>query len=238
MEDTIVVHNTAAVVQQSENFRAMQVMQTLTALQNTSEDTFFDTCDLLHEAHEKSYHLDFGFATFKDWIEFSKLDMSSRQAAYMVNIADKALSLNVDRPTLKRIKITKLKEIFSLSPDEHSSEMHALLEVAEAMSLNEVKARVRALKSGTGVEEMIFMTVKFPVSAKAVIDSAFDKARANHGGGGEDGITNGTALEMICADYNAGQDPDPTNVEIQINVPEDFYEVEDPLGLLEEKEAA
>lgn len=211
MEDTVIV-------QQGPNYRAVEVKMQLEKLQNQTENDFFDICDLLQEAKEKSYHISFGFVNFNEWVEsMPSLDMSASKAQYCINISTKALRLNVDRPTLKKVKVTKLREIFSLDPDIHLKAMSDLIEAAPAMSIEEVKNKVKSIKQGTGFEEMAYMTVKFPISAKTIIDSAFDKVRMSVGGE----VTNGKALELVCADYLGGEDPQPTEIVIeeQDNVP-------------------
>lgn len=223
MNDTVLVSN-----QSVQDQRANAVKTELESLVSKTEDATFDLADLLWEARTNSYHQAFGFARFSDWVELTpSFDMSARQASYLVNIADKALRLEVDRATMKRIKITKLKEIFSLDPDIHHDEMLSLIDEAEAMSLEEVKSRVRALKSQAGEETMLFMTIKFPASAKEVIDIAFEKYRRLIGTlqdkyGEQVDPPNGTVLERMCADIAAGPDEDEFNYD---NVePSDGYD--------------
>lgn len=201
MSDTIVIQESA------QHARAIEVREQLKKLTSALEDSFFDTCDLLLEAHDNQYFLDLGFSTFNNWVEGSNLGMSSREARYYVNIASKALRLNVDRPTMKAIKISKLKEIFSLDPDEHREAMEELLKMAASMSLDQVKAEVRKLKLDAGEEESFFMTIKGPVSAKVVIDMALENAKKQ--GAFEDDAPNGRLLELVCAEFNSGFTEEP-----------------------------
>lgn len=190
------------------NPRIAEVVEQLKKVSSTVEDGFFDMCDLLQEAHDHEYHLHLGFVRFTDWVEAesSQLDISARQATYCVNIANKAMRLNVDRPTMKRVKVSKLKEIFSLDPDEHSSAMQELLASAETMTLDEVKAKVRLLKMEAGHEEMVFMTLKFPASAKPIIEGAFEQCKSKLGDYDGKEPSNGRALELICQEWTESVD--------------------------------
>lgn len=198
------------IVETVQDLRAREVQAQLTNLQSQTEDNVFDTCDLLLEARDNGYHLTFGFTRFNDWIEMSpQFDLSPRQAAYYVNIAQKALLLEVDRATMKAVKIGKLKEIFSLNPDVHSAEMKALIQEAPGLTLDEVKLRVRGLKTDEGQEAMLFMTIKYPESAREVIDLGLEKARrmigtSKDGNGDQVEPSNGKCVEFICADFAAG----------------------------------
>ncbi len=192
--------------------RAHQVKAELEALVSTTEDATFNLADLLLEAKENSYHQTFGFARFNDWIELTpSFDISARQAAYLVNMADKALRLEVSRETMKLVKIGKLKEIFSLDPNVHKDEMLALLEIAPALSMKELQYKVAALKTEEGQEVMLHMTLKYPESARETIDLALEKARRMIGtskdsNGDQVEPSNGKCVTSICADFIAGPD--------------------------------
>jgi hypothetical protein len=200
------VNDTVEVKQINE--RAKQIDSALRNLLSSSEDNLFDMCDLLFEANDNHYHNEFGFLKFGDWIDASGFDISARQAAYLVNVGGMSLHFNVDRPTLKLIKISKLKEIFSLDKDEHSAEIRELLEKAPGMTYEEVKARVRGIKGGPEAEDMVFMTLRFPSSAKPVIDRAFEQVRVMNGDYIVNGevveLPNGLALERMAAEFLSG----------------------------------
>lgn len=199
------------VIEQSTpiNKRAVELNDRLAQLSDQQEDNFFDVCDLLHEAHEKSYHLDLGYVRFDDWIIAANIDMSVRQARYLINIESKTLRLGVSRELLKAVKISKMKEVFSLNPDEHSSAMVTLLEEAPNLTLDQVKAKVAALKTEAGEDVMLHMTIKYPESARQVIDEAFERCRRESGDyqtqqGDVVELSNGTVLERICAEFISG----------------------------------
>lgn len=217
MNDVVIVESLSV-----QDQRAHSVKAELDSLQDKTADCVFDVCGLLLEAHTNSYHMSFGFARFNDWLESTpSMDLSPRQAAYFINIAKKAELLEVDRATLKRVKMTKLKEIFSLDPTVHKAEMLALLEEAEAMTLKEVQYKVQCLKTEDGQDVMLHMTIKYPESAREVIDIAFERARREIGtsqdaNGDQVDPSNGKCVEFICADFSAGAE-----FEEQPAVPED-----------------
>lgn len=167
------------------------------------EDSFLDLCDLLLEAQEHMVYIGSGYTSLGQWIESLNIGVSSQQATYHATIGKKCLDLGVDRMTMKKVKVSKLRVIMSLSVEEHGAQIRELLETAESSSVDELKAKVRAIRSGSHYDpDEAFMTVKFPQSAKEVIDNAIEKARAEAG----ENLTNGVALEHICADYLAAND--------------------------------
>ncbi len=197
------------VVQQPANSAESLAIKTrLLQIANSLEDSTFDISDLLLEAHDKSLHLENGFLRFGDWVESLGADISARQAGYYVNIGSKALRLNIDRPTLKKVKISKLKEIFSLDPDKFSSEMTALIAEAENLTLDQVKAKVAALKLKDGQELMFYRNYKFTESALKVVEDASEKCKAEVGdqvvGGQIVEPSSSRLLELICGDYLSG----------------------------------
>lgn len=219
------IENPSVVVEESiQDMRAKTVKSQLETLQGKTEDNIFDVCDLLMEAQDNEYHRTFGFANFMDWVEMNKDFGLTRQVArYYIVIARKSLHFNLDRPTMKRIKISKLREIFRLDVDEHAEEIKTLLAEAEALTLDEVKAKVRSVLQGDGVEDMVFMTIKFPQSAKQVIDDAFERCRQVNGNYEQAGevveISNGTVLERICLDFlssTTGEDTASDLVETEV----------------------
>lgn len=192
--------NDNIVIQASDKYtdRAKEVNDSLIKASSNAEDAIFDICDLLREAHEHQYHINLGYTRFDEWINDSPFDMSPRQALYLVTISNKAEYLNVSRDTMKAVKISKLKEIFSLNESEFSNEINALLEKAPSMSFEDVKAEVKALKQGSSLQEpMEFITIKIPASAKQLISQALQKANSESG----KELSLGTALEYICAEY-------------------------------------
>jgi hypothetical protein len=199
--------------------RAEDVFRKLHALKSTMEDSFIDTCYLLLESLDNGYHICWGYTRFTDWVDASDLDMKGRQALYYTNIARKSQTLGLSRDDLKRVKISKLKEIFALDPQDFKDEMLQLVGEAEDSSLEEVKNKVRSLRSASGRPDSVYMTLKFDTDIKELVDEAFELARRNYGDlyVGESGetidISDSKCLELICQQFL--MDPNNHPEEIQ-----------------------
>jgi len=212
LKDTVVMESS----QSPKEARATVVRTKLVKLSASIEDGFFDICELLAEAQQHDYHHVWGFERFQDWIETaSGLDMSGRQAFYMIQIANRAKQLGLTRDQLKLIKISKLKQIFSLDPDQFAAEIKALIEEAPGLSLDEVTNRVRALK---GQSEQIFMTIKVERSIKDTIDRALELAKRNYGsvmlGHDATDISTSQCMELLCVSYVQDPNNSPEGQEI------------------------
>jgi hypothetical protein len=162
--------------------RAKEVLGLILKAKSALDDGFFDLCDLLTEASDNGYHTVFGYARFGDWVEENPdLDMSARQAYYYVSISKKAKQLGLTRDDLKRAKISKLKEIFSLEPNEHAEEMKQLVGEAAESGLDEIKEKVRQIKVKGGAEDKVHMTLKLDPADKETVQQALELARMIYG---------------------------------------------------------
>lgn len=168
---------------------------------NQLEWSFIDLCFKLHDAREKGHHLECGYPKFTDWIDAANLSISGRQAYYYLNIADKALQLGIDADALKQVRISKLKEIFTLNPGEHGKQMKELVAEGATASLAGIKDAVNYLKGGPS-EAPKFVTYKVSLSAQEVIEAAIQTAKAMNPSGDIDyEMSTGQALEIICAEF-------------------------------------
>ncbi len=186
--------------------RASDVRTKLLAIKDHIETDFFDLCDLLREAQEADFATVWGFGTFKEWVERgSGLDMSASQAYYCVKISKTAHILGLTREQLKAVKVSKLKAIFMLRPDEFAAEIKQLIDEAPGMSLEEVKSRVQNLR---GESETVYFTLKLEKQVKENVDEAFELARKNYGSVVSNGdpvdISDSKCMELITSDFLAG----------------------------------
>lgn len=188
--------------------RAFEVLDKIQAIKNNVEDCFLDLCDLLDEALANDYHLTYGYGNFADWVEDgSGLSMSARQARYLINISRKARALGVGREQLKKIGVSKLKEIFTLDPAEEGDVIRGFLNDAENESIDTVKTKVRKARTGD-TTTAAYITLKLEEGVKDVFDEAVELARKNYGSsvnehGEVSDISVSKAVELICASYLA-----------------------------------
>lgn len=195
--------------------RANEVRKRLILIRSTLDDNFFDMCELLLEAQEQGYHVVYGYSRFGDWIEQAGLDLSARSAYYLINIAKKARALGLTRAEMKETKISKLKEIFALDPQEHGTEMKQLVASAREDSLEAVKEKVARVRAeATGQQPFVLKTFKLDPNVLATVEEAFELARAQYGSRIENGeeveASDSQCLEIICIEYL--NDPNHGNV--------------------------
>jgi hypothetical protein len=195
--------------------RAQQVYSLLLKANRSMKVGFLDTMDLLTEAADGNYHSEYGYVRLGDWVEASpELDMSPRQAYYLINIKRKADKLGISRAQLEACSISQLKEIFALDPADMAHDMRKLLDAAPDQSLEDTKAAVKKLRKDSGQPAPEYMTLKLDPAVKELADRAIELARMNYG----DTVDEGTgevkeasvsqAMELIFASYLA----DPNNV--------------------------
>lgn len=137
--------------------------------------------ELLSESRSNGYPEQLGFESFGAWLEDSGLDMSERQAYYLVKIVDNAKQLGIPRKSLEASKMSKLKEIFSLNPDEHGNRMRDLVEASADLKLEEVRQEVATLRSGVGLEPTSWFNFRVTDSQKQQISHALATARMEYG---------------------------------------------------------
>lgn len=185
--------------------RAGEVLKRLGEIKEGIISNYWDLCDLLHEASEGDYHNVWGYDRFDVWVEqASGLDISARQAFYLITIKRKADLLGLTRDQLKDCKLSKLKEIFSLNVDKYKDDILDLLQNKD-LPLDEVRSKVKKLK-GIEDEEMVYKTIKIPTLAWETIQNALDLVRSKHGSttnefGEVVEIPDGRALELMSAEY-------------------------------------
>ncbi len=201
MKDTVLEASVSPV-----QARAEEVRKGLLKISQSIETDFLDLCDLLREAQEKNYPALWGFNTFGDWVEVaSGLEISSSTAYYYVDISKKASALGLTREQLLAVRVSKLREIFRLSIDEHEAEIRALIEEAPGLTVKEVRNRVR---SAIGQSEVMYITLKLDKEVKETLDEALELARRNYGSVVTNGevrdISISKAVELIMVDYCQG----------------------------------
>jgi hypothetical protein len=192
------------------------VRQKIEEIRKNITGRFFDLGELLAEIRDGGYHLNWGFKNFGEWIDQSGLDMSERAAYYLIKIVETGKKLDIPREKLEQCKLSKLREIVSLDPKKHKAQIKELVKACipdkngEEMSLEDVRINVQKLKAGNEkIDTFVYMTIKVTSSCKESIEEAIELCRAEHGDtidseGNPVEISIGKAIELICADYLAG----------------------------------
>lgn len=203
---------------ESSKERSNYVRLELDCLRASQQQTTFEMADLLAETHDKNYWSDWGFQSFGHYVQES-LDIKERQAYYLIQIVTVSRKLNIDRNEIEGIAISKLKEIFSLDPDNFyynaesgekeplDAHIMRLVALAPSIGLDAIKAEVRRLK-GLPEKPGTWRNLYFEDPAMAETwDRAIELVKRHSGNGKEDPITgqireisDAAAAERMAAD--------------------------------------
>jgi|SRR6185312_3383984 len=204
---------TVAIMQRPAE-RAKAVQEQLEATRRNLASNALLMGDLLSEIKHNSYHEHYGCSSFSDWLyNSSSLDMSERTAYYLINIVDTAKQLGIPRKQLEAVKMSKLKEIFTLNPETNGDDIKQLVAAGDAASLEETKnAVVKAKVGDEQFERAVWLNIKLLESQREVVKEAIERAKRSCGDtidprtGEVAEPSDARALELIAADYLAQPD--------------------------------
>lgn len=185
--------------------RAEAVRQRIEAIKADIVDRSLELGRLLVEAREQNYPAIWGYSRFGDWVEnASGLDMSERQAYSLMNVVERSELLGITDEQLRKVKISKLKEIFSLKAAEPEV-VRELVEKAETASLDEIRLDVQKVKVADGAEPFTHISFRIPLSIREyLLPQAFAKARLLYGSVEMDGevleLPDWKALELCLSE--------------------------------------
>jgi hypothetical protein len=190
------------------NDRALVVRQAIELAKKQVLDGFLHLGRLLKEARDNEYHRDWGYTRFDNWVnESAGLDMSPRQAYYLINAVELIEQHQLTDEQAERIGISKLKLIASGSSVEGAEqEIQEMLNNAADTPLSEVRDSVARIKNA----RYVYRNLRFEADAiEQIWDPAVERARAEHGGytdaeGNAVDITESQAAIYFAAGYLAG----------------------------------
>lgn len=195
------------------NSRAIELTNTVKSLKSKLVDNLLHLGELLSEARLNDYPQELGFDSFAEWLEDTGLDMSERQAYYLIKIVDNARSLGIPREQLQQSKMSKLKEIFALDPATQGEQIKQLVAASADMKLKEVRAKVAEARGTAGLEPTTWRNFRVTESQAQVIDFSLANARMDYGQfvdentGEVTEATDGTLLaDVICQGYKDNRD--------------------------------
>lgn len=184
----------------------LQIMQ----LSQTLHKSFVVLGRLLKEARDESYHLQWGYQRWGQWVEeASGLDMSERTAYDFVKIIEVADRLQLPDSDLEQVKVSSLKVIASLPEDTDPETVKALLEDAKTLPFKTVREVVGQMKN----EGFVYHSLKFSTDVEDnVYQPGLERCRREYGNtmspsGEPADISDSRCVEMIFADYlSSGED--------------------------------
>lgn len=199
--------------------RADIVLSKINSLKSALNENILDLGELLSEVKSKQHYQAWGYDSLDSWIEHSGLDMGTRHAYYIIKIVDTAKELGIPKDELAKVKMSKLKAIFSLK-GEDKAKIKELVGQAETMPLEDVQKAVQKVKDKDRAwEDKTWRNFHLFVSQAEVVDKALERAKMESGSlvdantGEVVDISDNTALERVCADYLAS--PNETEYEYE-----------------------
>jgi uncharacterized protein with ParB-like and HNH nuclease domain len=201
------------------NERAQAVDAQIRELRVNLVDNFLHLGELLSEAKENNYAEALGYDNFAHWLEESGVDMSERQAYYLIKIINNARGLGISREELAGAKMSKLKEIFTLDPETQGDKIKQLVADSGSLKLDDIRERVHQARHADGQERLTWRNFKVSESQAETIDAAVERAKRElgtiieHDTGEVIEPTDGRALEMMAADFLANPDPNLAAIE-------------------------
>lgn len=200
--------------------RATQVLDQLDELKARTTDDIWSMTDLWEEAHDNNYHNVRGFNDFDDYINQSNFEYGAREVRYRIKVNKNSRKVGISRDKFKTIAFSKIKEIFTLNPETDKDHIVRLVEAAKDMSLETVKAEVRAVKGLSTDQELTWRNFQLlRIDAETQVDVAIERIKREYGDtidvetGEPKDISDGKALVMLCADKNS--EPDYMQHEIE-----------------------
>jgi len=202
-----------AIYDEAEAGHASKVRQQLEVLMRMVEKSSFDIGELLYEVRSKKYYNDWGFGSFKDYVE-KGLGYKQSKAYYLTRIIEVMQYLGIPRPEYEPLGVLKLREIASLNMNEtHDGKpvadiIRELVKEGKALTQAEIKQKVKEVKGLVGENEIVWVHFGITESSKQnIVGPAIDLAKANIGTIGMDDegkaidASDGRALEVICVEY-------------------------------------
>lgn len=219
------------IIGEAEAGRAASVRRQINKLINQSNVWTFDLAELLYEAKSKLYFTGWGFDSFSKYAK--SLDIKYSKGYYLVRIVENMIAAGLTRPEYEPVGLAKLRIIARLKPETEYKGTPVSLLIRELtlkagqMSLEEVQLEVDTIMGMTEDESMVWWNVKVKKLAREnVIIPAIARMKkfigtqpSEEDEGQQAEVSDGRALEMICANFLA--DPNyevpetPTTEEVQ-----------------------
>ena len=144
---------------------------------------FYDMAMGLLEAYEQEYHKEWGFESFKAYVE-AELDMKFRAAYYMVEIARTVRKHGLDANRVQQIGWTKMREI-TTALEERPEEQERYLHMAESMSARELKKAMHSEVTPGDAQKVkpsiMRLSLKFEGDDAGILSEALAMAYADIG---------------------------------------------------------
>jgi hypothetical protein len=196
--------------------RAAEIVSQLVAINVQHNDMVLTNGLLLKEYKDNGMHKEAGFASFDEAIdslhERGVLDYGARNARHFIAIVEMVQNLGIDAAEVKKVGVSKLREIASLKSEAAQRKM---LEEANSKTVGEVQREAKQLRdkaAGRDTDPLDPVTLMMTVTQKSMFKECIAHARRAYSV--EENVPDVAILvDMILADWYAGQTPVAEEVE-------------------------
>jgi hypothetical protein len=200
---------TQELVTQKEG-RAVEIRQRLAAINAQHNDLVLENGTLLQEYKVNSHFKADGFKSFDEAIdtlhERGVLDYGARNARHFIAIVEMVQNLGLDAGEVKKIGVSKLREIASLKGEAAQRKM---LEEANNKTVGEVQREAKQLRdkaAGRETDPLDPVTLMMTQTQKTFFKTAIAQARVEYSV--EENVPDVAVLvDMILADWFSGVQP-------------------------------
>jgi hypothetical protein len=239
-----------AIVGEIEAGRAAKVLREITKLIKTTNSSEFDIACLLHEVKSNHYFS----PAFESFSKFAKsLKIKYTRAYYYVKIIELMLGVGLEREVYEPVGMGKLRVISKLNLEGEYKGVpmpliiKELTEKAEEMSLEEVTFEVETILGLTEDESMVWLNIHLKKLARencvkpalALAKKHMPESQTKDDDGNFIDPSDGAALEMICANFLADPNWNPTPEQLPafdgVGTAEQDSTIEDQIADLEQK---
>jgi hypothetical protein len=239
-----------AVVGDVEAGRAVRVRKEINKLIKATNSSEFDIAELLHEMKSNHYYS----PEFESFSKYAKsLKIKYTRAYYYVKIVELMKGVGIGRTVYESVGMGKLRVISRLELEgEYKGVAMPLIikeltEKAEGMSLEDVTFEVETILGLTEDESMVWLNIHLKKLARencvkpalALAKKHMPESQTKDADGVYHDPSDGAALEMICANFLADPNFNPTpaepmtGAELAAEVAADM-EAEDPENIEQE----
>lgn len=219
------------IVGEVEAGRAAKVRREVNKLIKGTNTSTFDLMDLLHEVKAHQYYS----PEFESFSKYAKsLDLRYTKAYYLVKIRELMLGIGLDRAVYEPVGMGKLRVISKLNLEGEYKGIpmpliiKELTEKAGEMSLEEVTFEVDTILGLTEDESMVWVNIHVKKLAREnCIKPALAKAKMFMGQTKDDegeyhDASDGSALEMVCANFLADPNFENPNETVESEKPDNL----------------
>lgn len=215
---------------EQQSGRSASVRKRIDLLKESMASNTWEIAELWAEALDNSYHHDAGFSNFDDYIDQSNFEIGSREVRYRIRIHKQSLELGITREQLKRVAVSKLKEIFS--PDIKPADIVRLVKEAETATLDQIRDEVKRLKGVAGVPTFSHRNLLLVEEDALQLDEAVEVMKLEAGTAEDaDGVTNeisySRAVALMSVEWMQDANRTASKMLHELGSEEDFIEVEE-----------